>query len=352
MQHEHPAPESVRSITIFPTFDAWRDAARALLGEGVHPEQVHWIAVTQTDVHSAASIAPDERSSGPRGRGRESVTVPKAFVTLAQRAARDTDPSRWALLYRLLWRLVHEDRDLLHDGTDADVEATTRIAAQADEAVQPLSLLGEPPSSASPFLPSERSLSTLRAAAERCTGCELYKRATQTVFGEGPPSARAVFIGEQPGDQEDIHGRPFVGPAGDVLTRALKEAGIPRDSVYITNVVKHFKWEPRGKRRIHLTPRQAEIEACRPWLQAEIDLYKPAAVVCLGSTAAQALMGSQFRIMRSRGQVFQTGWSPWLMATIHPSAILRMDDAASKQGAYNELVDDLRKVAARLREVE
>jgi DNA polymerase len=278
--------------------------------------------------------------------------VPKAFVTLAQRAARHTDSSRWVLLYRLLWRLVHEDRDLLHDASDSDVETTTRLAAQADEEVQPVGLLGEPPSSAAAFLPSERSLPTLRVAASRCTGCELYKRATQTVFGEGPPSARAMFIGEQPGDQEDIQGRPFVGPAGDVLTRALKEAGIARDAVYITNVVKHFKWEPRGKRRIHLTPRQTEIEACRPWLQAEIDLFKPAAVVCLGSTAAQALMGSQFRIMRSRGQVFHTRWAPWLMATIHPSAVLRMEDVASQQRAYDELVDDLRKVAARLEQVD
>jgi DNA polymerase len=207
------------------------------------------------------------------------------------------------------------------------------------------------PKPATAFFPEERTIAALRQAAASCTACPLYKNATQTVFGAGPEGARAMFVGEQPGDQEDLAGKPFVGPAGEVLARALAEAGIPREEVYITNAVKHFKWEPRGKRRIHQTPRAPELEACRPWLEAEIEAVAPAVLVCLGATAAQALMGPQIRIMRDRGTVFPSRWAPWMMATVHPSSILRADPGAPQERAYAEFVADMRKVAARLNEV-
>ena len=159
-----------------------------------------------------------------------------------------------------------------------------------------------PTSSAADFLPARRTLDSLRAAAAGCRGCELWKRATQTVFGEGRPDARVVLVGEQPGHEEDLEGRPFVGPAGRLLDRALEAAGIARDDVYVTNVVKHFKWDPRGKRRIHAKPNRADIAACLPWLHAELDVVSPDVVVCLGSTAAQALLGPGFRVTKQRGQ--------------------------------------------------
>ena len=161
------------------------------------------------------------------------------------------------------------------------------------------------PRTAAPFVPKTTSLRTLGAAAEDCRGCDLYKAATQVVFGAGPRSARVMFVGEQPGDQEDRHGEPFVGPAGAVLQKALEDAGIPRDTAYLTNAVKHFKWEPRGKRRIHKKPRASEIKACRPWLEAELRAVKPTVVVCLGATAAQSVLGPQFKLMQQRGQVCQ-----------------------------------------------
>jgi len=202
--------------------------------------------------------------------------------------------------------------------------------------------------SARPFVPPDPTLSKLRAAAASCKGCDLYKHATQTVFGEGPKQARLMLIGEQPGDQEDLQGAPFVGPTGDVLNRALADAGIMRDDVYMTNAVKHFKWEPRGKRRIHQKPRISEMRACRPWLEEEIKLVAPAVIVCLGSTAAQSLMGPQFRITKDRGRVLENPWAPALVATYHPSAVLRADTPEARDETYNALTDDL-KVAARHR---
>jgi len=202
--------------------------------------------------------------------------------------------------------------------------------------------------SAREFLPAEPTLESLRQAAQECRGCELYKNATQAVLGEGPRKAAAFFIGEQPGDQEDLAGRPFVGPAGRVFDEVLAEVGISRGEVYVTNAVKHFKWEPRGKRRIHQKPTLGEVKACRPWLEAELALVKPRLIVCLGATAAQALLGSQFRITRDHGRFFETSWSPWTTATLHPSAVLRMPDEEKRQEARQQLLDDLRKVAERL----
>ncbi len=201
--------------------------------------------------------------------------------------------------------------------------------------------------SAAPFVPASTSLKVLSAAANDCRGCELYKTATQVVFGAGPKSARVMFVGEQPGDQEDRQGEPFVGPAGTLLDKALADAGIPRDSVYVTNAVKHFKWEPRGKRRIHKKPRASEVNACRPWLEAELRAVRPAIVVCLGATAAQSLLGASFKLMQQRGKVVSSAIAPRVVATIHPSAVLRAPDAEGRRAAYESLVADL-KVAARI----
>lgn len=200
--------------------------------------------------------------------------------------------------------------------------------------------------SAEPFVPDTTSLRVLAAAAHECQGCDLYKTATQVVFGAGPRSAHVMLVGEQPGDQEDRQGAPFVGPAGALLDKALQNADIPRDDVYVTNAVKHFKWEPRGKRRIHKKPRISEIRACRPWLEAELRAVNPAIVVCLGATAAQAIIGPQFKLMQNRGKIVAGALAPRVVATIHPSSVLRAPDSEGRRAAYETLVDDLRVVAA------
>jgi DNA polymerase len=201
--------------------------------------------------------------------------------------------------------------------------------------------------SAADFLPKDRTLPALRQAAAPCRGCHLWQRATQTVFGAGPEDARIMLVGEQPGHEEDLAGVPFVGPAGRVLDRALEEAGIDRRQIYVTNVVKHFKWEAKGKRRIHAKPSALEITACLPWLEAELDVIKPAALGCLGATAAQALLGPKFRVTRQRGEWVSARWAPHVMATIHPSAILRAPDEEARQAEMERFVADL----AILREV-
>src|SRR5262245_37715755 len=203
--------------------------------------------------------------------------------------------------------------------------------------------------SALPFIPREHTLPALREASAGCRGCDLWKRATQTVFGEGEQRALAMLVGEQPGNDEDLAGRPFVGPAGKVLDRALEQVGIDRTKVYVTNVVKHFKWEPRGKRRIHAKPNAMDIAACLPWLQAELDLIKPKALVCLGATAAQALLGRSFRVSQQRGQPVESPLAPFVMATVHPSSILRAPDDESREQEYERFVDDLQTLARVLR---
>jgi DNA polymerase len=195
------------------------------------------------------------------------------------------------------------------------------------------------------FLPPEQDLDKLKAAAAGCTACPLHERGTQTVFGEGRERARLMLIGEQPGDQEDLQGRPFVGPAGQLLDWSLEKAGIDRSLAYVTNVVKHFKWVPRGKRRIHSKPSSMEIRACLPWLEAEIEVVKPEVVVCLGATAAQALLGSTFRVTRERGNFVRSNLAPHVMATVHPSSLLRIEDDAERKTAIKEVVRELRKVA-------
>ncbi len=191
-------------------------------------------------------------------------------------------------------------------------------------------------------VPETSSLTDVREASRECTACHLYKRATQTVFGEGPKNAPIMLVGEQPGDYEDVAGKPFVGPAGKIMGRALEEAGIDRSHVYVTNAVKHFKWEPRGKRRIHKKPNSREIAACRPWLEAEVRLVKPQLVVCLGSTAGQAFFGSSFRVTRERGKVLSSKLAPKIVATVHPSSLLRQPDEESREREYDRFVIDLR----------
>jgi uracil-DNA glycosylase len=191
-------------------------------------------------------------------------------------------------------------------------------------------------------VPETSSLTALEKAARTCTACHLYKRATQTVFGEGPKSATFMLLGEQPGDQEDLAGKPFVGPAGKLLDRALEEAGIKRGEVYVTNTVKHFKWEPRGKRRIHQKPNSREIAACRPWLEAELRLVRPELLICLGATAAQAVLGPSFRVTRERGKVLESELAPRVLATVHPSSLLRQPDEESRKREYASFVADLR----------
>jgi DNA polymerase len=188
-------------------------------------------------------------------------------------------------------------------------------------------------------------LKTLREAAAGCRACDLWQRGTQTVFGEGARDARVMFVGEQPGDKEDIIGKPFVGPAGAVLDKALVAAGIDRNEVYVTNVVKHFKWEPRGKRRIHKKPNALQITACRPWLDAEIAVTKPRVVVLLGATAAQAILGKNFRVTEQRGQLIASETAPYVMATVHPSSILRAPDDESRHAEMARFIDDMKKVA-------
>jgi len=208
------------------------------------------------------------------------------------------------------------------------------------------SLFGGDGDGAAALIPPNPTLRKVAEAAKGCRACDLWKSGTQTVFGEGRAKANLMLVGEQPGDQEDLAGRPFVGPAGKLLDRALEEAGIDRELAYVTNVVKHFKWQPRGKRRIHQKPNAAEIAACRPWLDAELALIKPEVLVCLGATAAQALLGRQFRVSKERGVPVESDLAPVVMATVHPSSILRSENREEETAL---LVEDLRRVAEALR---
>jgi DNA polymerase len=207
----------------------------------------------------------------------------------------------------------------------------------------------DPERSARPFVPASRSLPALRSAAAACEGCDLYARATQVVFGAGKRGAAMMLVGEQPGDKEDLEGMPFIGPAGALLHKALQEAGVELAATYVTNAVKHFSWEPRGKRRIHKKPRASEIRACRPWLEAEIESVRPRVIVCLGATAAQALLGSDFKLTARRGQAIASPFAPAVVATVHPSSILRAPDAEGRHAAFTAFVADLRAAAALLR---
>jgi uracil-DNA glycosylase family protein len=195
------------------------------------------------------------------------------------------------------------------------------------------------------LIPPRPTLTSLKNAAADCRACDLWKKGTQTVFGEGSRRVNVMFVGEQPGNEEDLTGRPFVGPAGRLFDNALREAGIDRKQTYVTNVVKHFKWEPRGKRRIHKKPNAVEIAACRPWLESEIAVIKPDVVVALGATAAQSLLGPQFRVTKQRGEFIPSTLAPYVMATVHPSSILRAPDDETRELETRRFIDDLKKLA-------
>jgi uracil-DNA glycosylase len=217
---------------------------------------------------------------------------------------------------------------------------------ESDDAPSPT-----PSGSAAELIPLHPSMQELRTAAGTCRACDLWKLGTQTVFGEGAPKARVMFVGEQPGDQEDRVGRPFVGPAGRILDLALEKVGIDRAEVYVTNVVKHFKWSPaeRGKRRIHKKPRYSEIHACRPWLDAELKIVRPEVLVCLGASAAQSLLGRDFRVSQKRGQLVESSLALHVIATVHPSSILRAQDENSRHLQMQAFIGDLKKVAQLLK---
>lgn len=323
----------MREAVVGPGFGSWQTAARRLLLEGVPPVEVSF-REGSVDTFTGAA-APATEGSGSQ------VRVPRWFVDLARGVAPHRDPGRWDLLYAVLWRLVHERRDLERGDPDVD-----RLRAMEVDVREGRDVIG-----AGPFVPAARTtVQELAETAMQCTGCDLYRHATRTVFGKGPHDARVVLVGEQPGDQEDRLGAPFVGPAGEVFDRALVEVGLPRERLYVTNAVKHFKFVPRGPRRIHQTPGAADIAACRPWVEAELGLIRPEILVCLGATASRALLGSAFRLMRDRGRFVDSPWARRTIATLHPSAVLRGEDEAAQGRLYAMLRDDLRLVADALSE--
>lgn len=448
------------------TFESWRAAARGLLQENVSPEEICWDDGTDELLLPGILSVWSQPATGR-------VTLPGRFVAIASRVAVHRERSRWALLYRIAFRIVNENRNLLELAIDDDVHRLTELDRSVqrdihkmhafvrfrsvderfvawyrpDHRILPLAapffverfrtmswsiltpdatahwdgavltlgegapreqaptedqledlwrtyyasvfnparmnlkkmrgdmpvrfwrempelrdvsrLLSAAPRrvssmletqrnapSAAPFVPPEAKLDTLRDAAAACEGCELFRTATRTVFGEGPGTASIVLVGEQPGDQEDLEGRPFIGPAGEVLDRALIEAGLDRRELYVTNAVKHFAYVERGKARIHRTPKTIEVAACKPWLDAELAAVKPSLVVCLGSTAARALLGGRIRILRDHGQFFTTRDGREVLTTIHPSAVLRADERLRDE-YYRMLVSDLSRAASR-----
>ncbi|MFY9551976.1 MAG: UdgX family uracil-DNA binding protein [Thermoanaerobaculia bacterium] len=336
----------MREVVFEPTLAGWRDVARRLVAERVPPEEVVWNERTETpDLFTAPPVDVNVDAGAPAPELR----VPRAFVELAGEAAEAEDPERWRVLYSVLWRLAEGDHDIMRRSSDADVQRLRKIAASkgarsAKAAPREKSLPAD--GGATPYVPDTTSLDVLVKAVQKCKGCDLYKYATQAVFGEGSAKGRVVLVGEVPGDQEDLQGRPFVGPAGAVLDRALAEVGLSRNKVYVTNVVKHFKFERTPKRRIHQTPTSGEIQACRPWLFKELEIIKPEVLVCLGATASKALLGPSFRLLKQRGEFLESSWAPRVLATYHPSAVLRADDDAGKEKIYSTLVADLKKAAA------
>lgn len=463
----------MRDLTFPSTLEGWQDAARGALAAEWPPEEIDWqeSGTAQPGLNLGNGEAPPISSHR---------TVPRKFLDLAKLTSCHSDPRRWALLYRVLWRLTHGERHLLEIITDPDVNTlvrweksvrrdvhkmrafvrfraierdgdlwyiawfepehhivelnsgffvdrfaqmrwsiltpdrcahwdgtrleftpgASRKQAPGEDEIEALwltyyshifnparvkekAMLSEMPrkywsnlpeaavipdllarapgrvetmidESMSTVLaeyppapvPESHSLTALRHAAEKCRACPLYRDATHLVFGKGPRDARLVFVGEQPGDSEDLAGEPFIGPAGKLFDRALKEAGIDRSAAYVTNAVKHFKFEMRGKRRIHKTPAAREISACRPWVEAEIDAIRPAILVCLGATAAHSLLGPDIRVMRDRGRFFSSKHCESTLVTVHPSALLRAPNEETREQEYRHFVEDLRLITA------
>jgi DNA polymerase len=248
---------------------------------------------------------------------------------------------------RIKVKAMKAEMPVRHWATLPEALIIPQLLAKAESRVE--SMGRNQKTSAAEFLPNTKDIPVLREAARSCYGCELYQHATQTVFGEGPQNASVVMVGEQPGDEEDVAGHPFVGPSGKLLNKAMHEAGLDRESIYVTNAVKHFKFIERGKRRIHAKPTGIEISACRPWLEAELTALEPDLVVCLGATAAQSLMGRDFRVTAERAKFFPHRWAKELVATVHPSAILRAEDRFDEE--YRLFVHDLEVIAARVNEL-
>jgi DNA polymerase len=462
----------VITLTVPSTFSGWRPVARKALQRAIPPEEILW-EEAGGDARLFDLLTLESASPSP-----DTVRVPPAFMEVAKRVACHRAPTRWAILYRVLWRITHGEPHLLDVFVDPDVHplvtmdkavrrdvhkmrafvrfrevaqggvwlvawfepehlivelnasffvdrfagmrwsiltpdrcahwdgaqltfspGVDRSTAPAGDVVEELwrtyyahifnpariklramqaemprhywknlpeaALIPEllrdapgrvsemiarsvaksaPSESREPVMPESADWETLREAASACQACPLYKNATQTVFGEGPRSARIVLLGEQPGDQEDIQGRPFVGPAGQLLDRALIEAGIERKECYVTNSVKHFKWEPRGKRRIHERPNKSEIGACKPWWKAELTLVRPSVLICLGATAAQAVFEREVRVLSERGTLVETAYAQKTLITIHPSSLLRIADPEQREREYRRFVEELAKV--------
>ena len=346
-------------------FEGWRAAARSLALERVPPAEVEWVF---GEVGTDLFAAPPPSQMVVNGAA---FSVPRSFLTLAETVVRHDDPERFALLYLMLVRFRTRP-DALDGGPLAErlermarevrrqAIGRKRTAPALTDAEMPKTKLSEAEQAGLAAADAvERRLQpggnrlaaweSVLADAKRCTRCHLYKHATQTVFGEGPLDARIMFVGEQPGDQEDLAGRPFVGPAGQLFDRALEDAGVDRARTYVTNAVKHFKFEPRGKRRIHAKPQGPEIEACRWWIEQERELIRPAVVVALGATAARSILGKLVTISRMRGEAHQLpdgeGGEVWV--TVHPSFLLRVPEEERKREEYNKFVEDLRRIGKR-----
>lgn len=316
-------------------FAGWRKAARTLALAGVPPEQVRW-EVGGGGGELFAGQTPSTALPDPPA-GAE-LSVSRTFVALAEDAVRHPDPHRFALLYELLFQLREAPR-LMTDQNDPLVRRIGEMALETR--LEELAKRND----------RDAALAELIVEAKDCTRCPLYKDATQTVFGEGPASAKLMLMGEQPGDQEDLAGRPFVGPAGRMLDKALDEAGIDRSETYVTNAVKHFRFEQRGKRRLHKTPDTAHIEACSWWFAQERALVRPPVTIALGGSAARALLGKTVTIGRTRGQpiALDDGLAGWV--TVHPSYLLRIDDHQRAGDEYGRFVEDLKGAYAHAREL-
>lgn len=473
----------MRQITFVPTFTAWQKAAREALADGTAPEQIVWEELG--DEQAGLPLFEEKEDYVAKDAATtQRFRVPRGFVSMAQRVSCHSDPHRWGLLYRTLWRITHGEPKLLEITVDPDIHELTQMdksvrhdvhkmrafvrfrlvqhegepwyvawfepqhhivelnapffrdrfaqmnwsiltpercvhwdgkhlsftggvpkseaptgddmeslwrtyyghifnparvkvhAMQSEmpkrywknlpEAIVIPALLNEAParvkkmrqdsaaktvtendySRAEP--PDTRDWHELHEAAQACRACPLWRQATQTVFGEGPLDAALVIVGEQPGDQEDLEGRAFVGPAGKLLNQAMEEAGLDRGSAYMTNAVKHFKWEPRGKRRIHQKPNSREIAACHPWLASELRILKPKVLLCLGGTAAASVYGKPVRVLEERGLVAPTQFCAQTIITVHPSMLLRLPDQASRDAEYVRFLEDLRSVAQML----